>query len=78
VSRREIVERSLIGLGAVVCLLLALALGLLARDVAASRAAISDGDVEYRLAPDETRLWRADTLIPFHLATSLLGTDDDV
>ena len=77
-SRREIVERSLVGFGAVVCLLLAVALGLLALDVAASRASISEGDVEYRLAPDETDLWRADTVIPFHLATSLLGTDDDV
>lgn len=77
-SRREIVERSLVGLGAVVCLLLALGLGLLARDVAASRSAISEGDVDYRLAPDENGLWRADTVIPFHLATSLLGTDDDV
>lgn len=77
-SRREIVERSLVGLAAVVCLVLALGLSLLARDVAASRAAISKGDVEYRIAPEETGLWRTGTIIPFHLATSLIGTDDDV
>jgi len=77
-SRREIVERSLVGLAAVVCLALAIGLGLLARDVAATRAAISKGDVEYRIAPERTGLWRADTIVPFHVATSLLGTDDDV
>lgn len=77
-TRREIVERSLVGLAAVVCLVLALGLALLARDVSASRAALSKGDVEYRIAPDETGLWRTGTLIPLHLATSLLGTDDDV
>ena len=37
---------------------LALVLALLARDVAASRAALSDGDVEYRdLAREDTGLW---------------------
>jgi hypothetical protein len=77
-TRREIVERSLVGLAAFVCLVVALGLGLLARDVTASRAAISKGDVEYRIAPQETGLWRTGTVIPFHLATSLLGTDDDV
>lgn len=77
-SRRELVERSLVGLAALVCLVLALGLALLARDVSASRAAIPKGDVDYRIAPEETGLWRTGTVIPFHLATSLLGTDDDV
>ncbi len=77
-SRREIVERSLVGLAAVVCLLLALGLALLARDVAASRAALSEGDVEYRITPAQTGLWRAPTVVPHGLAVSLLGTKDDV
>jgi hypothetical protein len=77
-SRREIVERSLVGLAAVVCLVLAIGLGLLARDVSNSRTAISQGDVEYRVAPEQTGLWRTSTVIPFQLATTLIGTDDDV
>jgi CheY-like chemotaxis protein len=77
-SRRELVERSLIGVGAGVCLLLALALGLLARDVVNSRSALSKGDVEYRISPEKTGLWRTRTVVPFGLAVSLLGTEDDV
>jgi hypothetical protein len=77
-TRREIVERSALGAGAVICLVLALALGLLALDVARSRDALAQGDVEYRVTPEETGLWRAPTIIPFDLAVSLLGTEDDV
>jgi hypothetical protein len=78
VSRREMVERALVGVAALVCLLLALGLALLARDVAASRSALTKGDVEYRLSPATTGLWRAKTLVPFDLAVTLLGTEDDV
>jgi hypothetical protein len=78
VSRREIVERCALGVAAVVCLLLALGLGVLALDVSRSRDALSSGDVEYRIAPDTAGLWRASTVVPFDLATSLLGTGDDV
>jgi len=78
VSRREIVERALVGVAALVCLFLALGLALLARDVAASRSALTSGDVDYRVAPATTGLWRADTLVPLDLATALLGTKDDV
>ena len=77
-SRREIVERALVGVAALVCLFLALGLALLARDVAASRSAITSGDVEYRVVPATTGLWRASTLVPFDLAVTLLGTEDDV
>jgi hypothetical protein len=78
VSRRELVERALVGVAALACLVLALGLGLLARDVANSRAAISEGDVSYRIEPERTGLWRSSTVVPFHAATSLIGTDDDV
>jgi hypothetical protein len=77
-SRREIVERALVGLAAVLCLVLAVGLALLARDVATTRSAVSDGDVEYRISPGKTGLWRTSTIVPFGLAESLLGTSDDV
>lgn len=76
-SRREIVERAAMGVGAAICLLLALALGLLALDVIRSRDALAHGDVQYRISPEETGLWRASTVVPFDLAVTLLGTEDD-
>jgi hypothetical protein len=78
VSRREIAERALLGVGALVCLGLAVALGLLALDVTRSRDALASGDVEYRISPEQTGLWRAPTIVPFGLAVSLLGTKDDL
>jgi hypothetical protein len=77
-SRREIIERSALGAGAVLCLGLALALGLLALDAARSRDALAQGDVEYRITPAKTGLWRASTIAPFDLAVALIGTEDDV
>ncbi len=77
-SRRELVERVALGACAVACLVLALALGLLALDVGRSRAALSGGDVEFRIAPDTAGLWRAPQLVPFDAASSLLATDDDL
>ena len=58
--------------------LLALALGLLALDAARSRDALAQGDVEYRITPEKTGLWRASTIVPFDLAVALIGTEDDV
>ena len=77
-TRREIVERSLVGAGAVLCLLLALGLGLLALDVSRTRDALAQGDVRYRVAPQRVDLWRASSLVPQDLAVRLLGTQDDV
>ena len=76
-SRREIVERSLLGAGAVLCILLALALGLLALDVSRSRDALVQGDVQYRVTPQRVDLWRADTRVPQALAVRLIGSADD-
>jgi len=78
VSRREVVERSLVGVGAVLCLLLALGLGLLALDVTRTRDALAQGDVRYRVTPQRVDLWRASTLVPQALAVRMLGTEDDV
>ena len=77
-SRREIVERSLVGAAAVVCLLLAVGLGLLAIDVSRSEAALERGDVDYLVTPETPGLWRASTLVPMGAAESLLATSDDV
>jgi hypothetical protein len=77
-SRREIVERSLLGVGAVICVLLALTLGLLALDVARTRDALAQGDVQYLVTPQQAELWRAETVIPRDLAVRLIGIDDDV
>jgi hypothetical protein len=77
-TRRELIERSLLGVGAVICLLLALGLGLLALDVARTRDALAQGDVQYRVTPQRVDLWRADPFVPRDLAVRLLGTEDDV
>jgi hypothetical protein len=77
-TRRELIERSLLGVGAAICLLLALGLGLLALDVARTRDALAQGDVQYRVTPQRVDLWRADTFVPRDLAVRLLGTEDDV
>ncbi len=77
-SRREIVERAALGAGAVICLALAVAVGLLALDVARSRDALVQDDVQYRITPGKTGMWRASTQAPFDLAVTLIGTEDDV
>ena len=77
-SRRELVERSLLGGGAVACLLLALGLGLLALDVTRARDALAQGDVQYRVTPESADLWRADAIVPRDLAVKLIGVEDDV
>lgn len=77
-SRREILQRLFVGAAAAVCLVLALGLGLLARDVANAGSALSEGDIEYRASPEKVGLWRAGEVVPFDLATSLIGTQDDV
>jgi len=77
-SRRELAERSLLGVGAALCLALALALGLLALDASRSRDALAQGDVDYRVTPEKTGLWRSTTVVPWDLAVRLIGTEDDV
>jgi hypothetical protein len=78
VTRRELVERSLLGAGAAICLALAVGLGLLAFDVSRTRDALAQGDVAYLVTPQKADLWRADTVIPRDLAVRLIGTEDDV
>lgn len=77
-SRRELVERLLLGAGAVICLALAVGLGLLALDVSRTRDALVQGDVEYLVTPQKADIWNADTVIPRDLAVRMIGTEDDV
>lgn len=77
-TRRELVERIALGVGAVICLAFALGLGLLALDVTRSRDALARDDVQFRISPERVGLWRASTVVPADLAVSLIGTEDDV
>ncbi len=77
-TRRELVERLALGVGAILCLVVALALGLLALDITRSRDALAHGDVQYRISPERLGLWRASARVPSDPATSLMGTEDDV
>ena len=77
-TRRELIMRAGLVAGAVLCLLIAVVLALLAVDVARWHDAMRAGDVRYGASTEVTRLWRADTRVPFDPARGLLGIDDDV
>jgi len=78
VSRREVLARIGLGAAAVACFALAIGLGLLALDVARSQDALRNGDVNYRIAPQRSGLWSPSTRVPFALAETILGIEDDV
>jgi hypothetical protein len=78
VSRREILTRAGLGVGALVCLVVSVVLVLFAADVVRWREAMQAGDVRYGASTAETRLWRADAMLPFDPARELLGVDDDI
>lgn len=65
-------------LAAVACFALAALGGLLAADVARWPDALAAGDLRYRVAPEEERLWRPDQHIPGGVAKRLLAVDDDL
>jgi hypothetical protein len=64
--------------GALVCLSLAVGLGLLAVDVGRWRDAMLAGDIRYRGAPREADLWVPATVVPLGAAEELLGVEDDL
>jgi hypothetical protein len=78
VTRREVLVRAGLGAGALLCLLIAVGLVLVAVDVARWHQAMRAGDVRYGASTEATRLWKADTYVPFDPARSLLGLDDDI
>lgn len=71
-------RRALFGIGAVVCLVLATACFLLARDVARWQTAVQLSDVRYRTAPEADGLWQTTETFPGGLAGRLLDVRDDV
>ena len=77
-SRREILTRAGLGAAALLCLGVSVVLVLLAADVARWREAMRAGDVRYGASTAETRLWQAESLLPFDPARSLLGIEDDI
>lgn len=77
-TRREVLVRAGLGVAALLCLLIAVALALLAVDVSRWHDAMRAGDVRYGASTEATRLWQADSLVPFDPARDLLGLDDDI
>ncbi len=77
-TRRELAARAALGVAALVCFAVAVGLCLLALDVARGNAALRNGDVDYRVAPETAGLWSSTTLSPLDLSKVLLGLEDDV
>jgi len=76
--RADLVKRAGLVAGGILCMALAVVLGLLAIDIARYRGALPVGDVRYRVAPNDNHLWSTSELVPFDLATKVLGVQDDV
>ncbi|MGH3137437.1 MAG: hypothetical protein ACRDPV_13200 [Gaiellaceae bacterium] len=76
--RPELLKRAALVAGSLLCVALAVVLGLLATDVARYRDALSAGDVRYRVSPSDADLWSTSELIPFGAKAKLLDVQDDV
>lgn len=74
---RAAARRIAVGAAAALCLLLAATLALAALDVSRWDEAIASGDVRYRWAPADGKLWQADDRAPFGAGRRLLGIEDD-
>jgi hypothetical protein len=64
--------------GGIVCLVLAVAAVLLARDTWHVHSALVDGDLRAAVTPVDQKTWSADTTVPFDLGSRLLGVRDDL
>ena len=62
---------------AVVILAAAVAAGLLAADVNSWRTAVARGDARFAQSPANAS-WHADTVLPFHVARTILGLSDQL
>ena len=74
-SRRR---RALLGVAAAACVALAALLAVTAVDARRWDDAVAAGDVRYRGAPEDQKLWHPSTLAPGDPAGKLLGVGDDV
>ena len=63
---------------AVGALAAAAVLAVLAVDVLHTRDSLAAGDVRYAAGPGQEDLWVSSSILPFHAARRLLGTDDDL
>ena len=72
------IKRVATGVGAVVCLVLAVLFVLLAVDIGRWSDAMAADDVRYRAEPESEDLWQPETVVPFGAAKRVLGTGDDV
>ena len=71
-------RRLLLSLGAALCLFLAAAAALLANDIHAWQTTLRAGDAEAVVDPAKSVPSGAGEVLPFHVARSLLGVDDDL
>jgi hypothetical protein len=71
-------RRRLLALGALLCVCAATAPALLANDVLAWQAAVDAADTEGVGSPPRSVPSGAGEILPFHLARSLLGLEDDI
>jgi len=76
--RADLVKRAALVAGGLLCMALAVVLGLLAIDIARYRDALPAGDVRYRVSPSDDDLWNTSELIPFGAKAKLLDVQDDV
>ncbi len=77
-SRREILRRAALAVGALLCLVMAVTLVLVARDVVRWRDAVASGDVRFRATPGDATLWKADDVVPLGVARRMLAVRDDL
>jgi hypothetical protein len=61
-------------IAALVCVVVAVALGLLAADVAAWRTTVARDDLRFRALPAHGGLWRPRTVLPLDPAAAVIGT----
>ncbi|MBA3402871.1 MAG: hypothetical protein H0U05_12910 [Actinobacteria bacterium] len=71
-------RRLALGAAALGCIALAVTLALWALDVSRWNDAFVSGDVRFRVAPEDERLWRPAELVPLDAARRLLAVQDDV
>ncbi len=76
-TRRELLTRGGLFVGAAACLALAAVLALLALDVGRWRDAVSGGDVRF-VAAEGSGTWEPSTRLPGGVSRAMLGVKDDV
>jgi hypothetical protein len=63
---------------ALVCVLLAVVLGLLAADAASWRSTVARDDLRFRALPAHSGLWRPSTILPLDPVSAVIGTGSTI